>query len=458
MRDRMDLLRSMRAIWQVYAVLLILLAFLSACRPPIPPKPPEPPTPETFTAHATVTDEFRQQIPELLALLDIDAEPPITVRCGYIPTDVRIACVAPLETFGWQAHLHLRAPGYYNIDGMIAHLTPELGDVVMAPVPVHVDPSLIPLETLAKIKGAMWTQRINIPYGPRPNQDTNINAFVFYDLYDAETRTRMRETYKAAGYTHTVAGPVTGNDCYHNLYPCRRGIPTQEQWDAYLDSIQELWDNGLTPCYFAKPDGWEVPERAADMDRLDALYRQERAQKLLRCVIYPGWEPSGTKYGWNNEMYVRWVKRGADVFPHALRGVHFVSDLDAPTGLNDDEVFPPGQGNGISWRNVAPYIHFWADQHGGYVEEGTPVPSGFFLDELAKHIKRVKAGFHNGFAGWPTFSAWGPGKPIKHISAEYAAYLDFWRDYPEVYAKQIGDAAMDAGADGYLDGGTREVR
>src|SRR5712672_3429145 len=32
------------------------------------------------------------------------------------------------------------------------------------------------LEQLARVRGAMWTQRLNLPMGPRPGQDSNINA------------------------------------------------------------------------------------------------------------------------------------------------------------------------------------------------------------------------------------------------------------------------------------------
>ena len=72
----------------------------------------------------------------------------------------------------------------------------------------HVDPSGIPLEELAAIHGAMWTTRINVPYGPRPGQDTNILATDFYGLYDAPTQERMLDVYQGRGYTHAVAGLV----------------------------------------------------------------------------------------------------------------------------------------------------------------------------------------------------------------------------------------------------------
>lgn len=332
--------------------------------------------------------------------------------------------------------------------------TPETPPV--PPQIVHVDPSVIPIEDLARIRGSMWTAKMNLPYGPRPGQDSNILAMVFYDTYGFEDRVRIREAYKQRGYTHSVSGPVTGNDCYHNMWPCRQGIPTQEQWDEYLDSLQELWDAGIAPIYFAHPDGWTLPANSADMDQLDALYRQERAQKLLRIVVYAGWEPSGTKYGWNNAQYVAWVKRGAEVFPNSLRLLHLAADLDAPTGQDDDRVLPAGQGNIISWRNVAPFIHGYLAQFGGYVFGDTEVPSQKFKDDFAYAVRDYRRRFYEGYAGWPTTSAWG-NRPMKFYAAEYAAYGVFWRNWDEKYSIELGNLAIANGADGYLDGGSVDV-
>jgi hypothetical protein len=319
-----------------------------------------------------------------------------------------------------------------------------------------VDPTRYTLDELARIRGSMWTCRANVPYGPRPNAPDNINAFPYYDCYDATGRATMIREYKARGYTHTVHGPVTGNDCYHGKYPCFIGLPPQSFWDSYLDAIQEIWDAGLMPIYFCHPDGWTLPDMSAQMDQVDALYRQPRAQRILRIVVYSGWEPSGSKYGWNNEQYVAWLKRGAAVFPHALRLLHHVCDLDAPTGGNDSDIFPPGEGNAISWANVAPYIHGWLDQVCGYVNGPGEVPTQGFLDSWASHVKRCTDGFRDGVGGWPTFSAWGQA-PIRYYASEYAAYRNFWDNWNEKYSLQIGDAAMAAGADGYLDGGTVDV-
>lgn len=333
----------------------------------------------------------------------------------------------------------------------------------------HVDPSRFTLDELkGKLRGSL-SVRLNLPYGPRPNQDSNIAWMAFYELQTPANRQRMLDAFHARGLTMSAIGPVTGNDCYHEQFPnigdppsgglmagCLHNwrVPTQDEWDAYLDGVQEQWDGGIMPCYFAKPDGWERAEYGAEIAALEQLYQQPRAQRLLRCVVGPGWEPSGEKYGWANREYVRWVQWGARVFPTALRGIHLVADLDAPTGQDDDSTFPAKQGNALSWVNVAPYIHFFADQLGGYVFGSTEQPSAHFLDELCKHVKRVGDGFRGGY-GWP--SAGADGTRILHVVFEYAAFADWWKNFAEKYSWQIGDEAMRCGADGYGDGGTVPV-
>lgn len=327
----------------------------------------------------------------------------------------------------------------------------------------HFDPSTVPLEQLARMRGSIWTARSPISYGPRRGQPDNILALDFFTLYDAAERARMIADYRARQYWTASIGPFAATDCYHDLYPCHDpavpgswpvdDVPSQATWDLALDRIQELWDNGIEPVYFHKPDGWERPEYASRLDRLDALAMQPRAQRLLKAVCYPGWEPSGDKYGWNNDTWRRMCERGARVFPNALRCVHFPCDLDAPTGQNDDQIFPKGEGNAISWRNVAPYVHCFLMQVCGYVNDGMTEE---FRREWPKAVRRCVDGFRGGY-GWPNYSAFGPGQPIRTIAFEYASYRDFWQNAPESEAREIGDMAMRAGADGYMDGGTLPV-
>ena len=61
------------------------------------------------------------------------------------------------------------------------------------------------------------------------------------------------------------------------------------------------------------------------------------------------------------------------------------------------------------------------------------------------------------YAGWPTGSAFGPNVPMKRYAGEYAAFAQYWKNWPEHESQESGDTAMAAGANGYLDGGTVNV-
>ncbi len=420
----------------VWAALLLVCGFLLAgCRPtPRPPQPAPPPPPDPAYVAAIEADcavIFRAE-------LQREIDPPALEGCrgrGLV------------GAAGWQEDFRawLQTTDEY------------------AALHAHFDPSSVPLEQLARLRGAMWTARLDVGWGPRPGRPDNILALDFYALYSEGDRARLRAAYRARGYTHGVVGPMAATDCYHWQYPCHDpsvegawpldDVPTQAQWDRFLDRVQELWDGGIAPVYFHKPDGWERPEYAAKLAALDALARQPRAQQLLRLVVYPGWEPSGDKYGWTNATWTRMAQRGADVFPHALRLLHTPCDLDAPTGQNDDVVLG-ANGNAISWQRVAPYIHGWLMQVCGYVDRGL---DDEFRREWPKAIDRAVRGFRAGIGGWPTSSAWGANRPVLVYAAEYASFRAYWSNAPESDAIAIGDLAMGAGADGYLDGGTLPV-
>ncbi len=383
---------------------------------------------------------------------------------------------------GQVADLYVRAPGYKNLDVIgqsmpdgnlhligtcIPYVDPALQVKVVGADSGHADPMAWSMERLLAIRGAMWTARLNLPYGPRPGQDDNILAFDYYQFYSASDRQRMREAYgpnSPRGYTHAVTGPVIGTDCYHSLWPCHDpdqpgympydGVPTQAQWDFYLDCMQELWDAGIAPVHFAHPDGWSFE----DMAKLEALYMQPRAQRLLRIIVWTGWEPA--RYEWSNATWVNFFRRAHEIFPPTTALlVHTVCDTDAPTGGHDDDgvVFPSGQGNIYSWHNSVPYLNGWLVQNCGYYDGGSPVPSPTFLknfmDQFNPAAGRASliARFRSGVAGWPTYSR--NGGPLKVYNAEVSSYANTWKNWPESEAIKLGAAAMEAGADGFLDGG-----
>jgi hypothetical protein len=319
-----------------------------------------------------------------------------------------------------------------------------MGCWLMASVPAlpaaTIDPGSVSLEQLAAIRGAMWTARHPMRAGPRPGQPSNILALTAIAGEPPDGRAAAFKAYTGRGYTHGVIGAwqPEGFSPYHDVYPKQR--PT---FDQYLDLLQEFWDHGVMPVVFIKPDGWSC----AQLESLTPFYQQPRAQKLVRIEVPGGWEPNKATTPAEWECWMKWGRR---VLPNALNLVHMEAD---PSGMID------------VWKTIAPSVHGYLVQNAGYVHGGSEQPSAEFIKNFTEQFRlNPKPGkgslldrFTWGYAGWPTSSAWGEGKRIRVYAAEYAAYGNFWWDWDEKYARQLGDAAMAAGADGYLDGGTVTV-
>lgn len=443
--------------------LLLSIACASAPAKPVPPPAPVPPVsvphPATFNVHVFNGDP---------ALDHKVAGATVTIANGYAcpsyttdgagngACDMTLGIRPGIDPLEQTFDVWVSAAGFQPYQGTAVATADAIVDVDVSLTPAHVDPSHIPLSDLARIRGAMWLT----PLAGLPPKDRI--AFAFYPFYGPEDRARMISAYTAKGYTHAVSGPIAGTDCYHGLWPCHDtrfpaampedGVPSQAQFDAYLDGLQELWDGHLIPVCFIKPDGWE--RRLDLLDQLDALYAQPRAQALCRVVVYPGWEPSGDKYGWSNAIYVAMVERGARVFPDALRLLHTVVELDAPTGQNDDLI---GMTNGLAWRNVAHYIHGWLAQYGGYALSGNCTPTETFKKDFGEALADQIRRFRTGASGWPTGSAWGSSTPLSVYAGEYASYVGLWQSCDEAASIELGNIAIAAGSAGYLDGGSAEV-
>ena len=324
-------------------------------------------------------------------------------------------------------------------------------------VPQNVDPSNIPLTELAKVCGAMWSSRWSGRYGPRPGQPDNILAMDYYESYEPAERQQMRDIYTTGRpYTHAVTGPLV-DEGYHGQYPAV-SIVSQVDFDRYLDCMQEWWDHPrrIIPVHFVTPNAWSE----AQLEQLWPLYRQPRAQQLLRVVVL-GWEP--TDYGWPNAEWVRRLKKMSEVFPNALWLVHTWTEIDAMVGGSDDPVVQRAQQSGTwaeAWANIVPYLHGWLMQVGPYqtAPSADPTLAGNFEALFRPRVSgSMWQRFHLGYAGWPTFSAWGASTPLKVYNAECTAYTSYWRNLPEASAQAWGDLAMQSGSDGFLDGGTVSV-
>jgi hypothetical protein len=219
--------------------------------------------------------------------------------------------------------------------------------------------------------------------------------------------------------------------------------------------LQYLWDHKLIPVVFLKPDNWTLEQTK----ELTPLLQSERAQRLIRIIVPAGWEP--TRYDWSNATWIEFMKWGRAVLPNALCLIHTVSDVDAPVGTDSRGDDNGHLSNAEAWVRIAPYLHGWLTQTSTYerkdgitngktnfqnwVDLFNPSVSGSYADR-----------FRHGYAGWPTFSAWG-NSPMKVYAGEYLAYWTFWQNVPKEESRKWGDAAMGAGADGYLDGGTVAV-
>lgn len=332
--------------------------------------------------------------------------------------------------------------------------------------PQHVDPSVYSLNQLAAVRGAMWPLTSgacgNLSIGPRPGQNDNVIATVFITDYpDAEQDCIIAEL-KRRGYTHVVMGPLVDSDGYHGMWQPNdwRG----RNFDRFLDAVQKFWDNGLIPIVFLHPDNWTFEQTR---DELTPLLRGPPAQKLLRFIVPSGWEP--TQYGWSSCTWAQFAKWGHEVLPNALIAIHTVTDVDAPAGTdalcNDDDHAWNPQGNAGAWSRVAPFIHLWLTQSAAFDtpnahgDPNHPEKTNFdnWQDNFRCSVRYSYCNrFHNGYAGWPTRSLWGE-QPIRIIAGEYSAYWKFWGHRTEAEAVTWGDAAMAAGADGYLDSGSVPV-
>jgi len=153
-------------------------------------------------------------------------------------------------------------------------------------------------------------------------------------------------------------------------------------------------------------------------------------------------------------MWNEFLKQGNEVMPNALQLVHTVTDVDALTGQDDWQTIPGG--NAECWQRSVPYLHGWLIQLAGYQNGGNPVPSEEVKKNFAEYFQDMYRRFHEGYAGWPTHSKWG-NQPMKFYAGEYASYPDFWDNWDEQYARELGDLAVANKADGYCDGGFNDV-
>lgn len=456
------------------AVALAVVATSCAVPPaPVHPVPPGPPPPAAEWLVDAVACASAGDVPYACAQPVAGATIQMHGPGGYLskPGDGAGYAVFTVPVDFTDSDVIIDAPGFVtaraHIDVAGTHDSPRHNIVVLTPD--HVDPSGIPLEQLAAIRGAMWPLGTAstcgpVPLGPRPGQADNVIATDFIADYPAAVQNCIIAELRARGYTHVVMGPLVDSDGYHGIWQPNdwRGA----NFDRFLDALQKFWDAGLAPIVFISPDGWTYEQ---NVEAFTSLLQQPRAQRLIRLAVPHGWEPA--RYGSSSctwALFGQWIRQ---TLPNALVLIHTESDVDAPVGTDarcndDDHAWNPG-GNAAGWARVTPFYHGWLTQSGAFNDPtGTggdrehPELTNFQnwqrqFDPAVRGSYRDR--FEHGYAGWPRGSAWGPDQPLRAYAGEYSAYWKFWQHRTEAEGVTWGNAAIAAGAAGYLDSGSVPV-
>ncbi len=449
----------------------------------LPPKPPlpKPPVPQPPTSSTLSFDIVACRTPFVDNYCDGMAGAVFKIHTGTNP-DTYATFNGDNNGYAWatgipdvpDSDITISAPAYvtqnWHISPPILVATNAKGiHNVWQMAPAHVDPSTIPLQTIAAVRGAMWPQGApcgrGLPIGPRPNQPDNIIATDFFHNYSVEDQKCVLDWENANGYTHVVVGPLVDSDGYHGMY---RPTDWRQHWDEFLDIHQQFYDNkpadgsrafGQIPITFITPDGWSLEQAKSE---LTPYLRLPRSQKLIKFAVV-AWEP--TRYGWSSCTWAGFVGWLHTELPNAVIAIHTVADVDAPVGtdaLCDDN----GKPNGLGWQRVVDAgLHVWLVQNGAYETAPAANPQlardfcGQF-DPGTLGVETHGAAWHfaTGAVQWPTNSAWGPNHPLQMVNAEVTSYTAFWHSISEPDRQAWGDLAVGTcHATGYLDGGTVPV-
>lgn len=346
---------------------------------------------------------------------------------------------ADSETATGGGYLRCRARGWNELS--VRALVPNLGSEEGPSLDMTqsgVDPFSIPTEDLLNFRGAIWTARAKVPFGPRPMQDDNICAMDYFESYNETDQKTMLDAYvKTRGYRHAPFGPLV-DPGYHDQYP---GVDFRTNPAWYAGQMQKMWDGGAYPVLFMTPDNSPStggPWTLAECETLTPLFQMPEFQRVVRLVVPYGWEPGG--YEISNQDWVdrfAWARR---CFPKAIMGIHMIADFDAPIGGPDGQP-PINMTKQQAWTNVANAgCQFFLDQVAGYIE-GPEVPTQAFIDGMSERVRY----FVQHFRDW--------GIDLSYIGGEYGAYANYWKNYAEQYAVSIGKLVLDNGGRGFFDGG-----
>jgi hypothetical protein len=298
------------------------------------------------------------------------------------------------------------------------------------------------IDQLRSLRAAIGTMKMNLPYGPRPNQDDNVFFGPAYPIYDYNDRMRIIAKLEEHNYTHLIIGPIF-EPVYGTYYPW---FPILADANRYCDILEELYENGIIPVYAICPLNDEFRTNGKlDFDiirqRMNPVYQSSRFQELVK-VSFLAWEPSDGFLVDDSKEWVELANWCQEVFPQALRYLHTRVGQGAPGSHKDIE--QRGMTEGTIWGAVAPLIHGW------FCQFGPDMDINNFSNDVADLARR----FPTGYAGWPTYSCYGPNIPLDFIAFEYKSYNVFRANSSEDEAIAFGKAAMQRDyVRGFGDGG-----
>lgn len=271
-------------------------------------------------------------------------------------------------------------------------------------------------DTLRRFRGDLCGIRIpDLPHGR-----DNVLFTPAYKVYDAETRARVRDAYKARGYTHFPVGAPNA-DVYRGLYPHVPHTP-----DMWADMLEELWINGLIPVVFMIED---LPRWDDHQAQLMPYLTHPRLQELIK-VAAVGWE---TNMFMKGDVLQKCIDLIKEHLPECLLYVHFTSGH----ACGADET-TPGLNERGWWEHQIGKLQGILYQHG----------PEFDAASLQDRLQDFTIRFQNGHNGWPKGH-------FDTVAFEYSAYYDFWKGQDEAVGIRKGDAAMQVdGVIGFCDGGT----
>jgi hypothetical protein len=239
-----------------------------------------------------------------------------------------------------------------------------------------------------------------------------------YPAYPPALRTKLRQIYRAHGYTHM---PIATAASYHGVYPeyDLTGDPK-----AFRAILEEMYRDGIIPVVFMIDDGhWPAgffngPDTAGIMAAVQAKYDPIWAEcKDLVKIVVPGWEVDPWMTPDVVKAICHYLKQR---LPDALVYIHFTTNQNGDPGYS----VSPGQTLPDWWRSMQGVLQGFLYQTNANVRSA----------DVAARMDDYTLRFQTGYHGWPT------GFDV--VAFEYAAYWEVWQGQPESWGDSFGNDLM----------------